>query len=379
MMQSKCIQELKGFDGLPFASDTPGNVRICFGLFIDWFNANRNTIRGSKHGTGGIYLIILNLPESMRFDTENMFHVFIPGPKEPNTEQLCNVIRPMVNELITLFEKGLGLHTSNFSIFCFAMLALIIADLKAAKKIGGYAAHNQNWFCALCRQQECDFRTHFDPDTWPPMLLNTVHRQLMNEWRQAQTLKDRKAHFRLNGIRYSELERLKYLDFSRTISLEPMHALHNIIEPHIRRIFRLNAEPPSKDSGQQPDGSAWGILGDDMLRSSDFDEVGEDQGKDTDDSDLDNSDPDEMEPDQQDSHAIHASELSRGQLILRRPFLDWASVHLLKQLSVSTLQELCSKRRISFFHMNLHKGKPLRSEMVEALITWVIIYSSLCH
>jgi Transposase family tnp2 len=384
IMSSKCITELKGANGHPFVNSSPGNLGICLGLFIDWFNANRNTIRGSNHGTGGIYIVVLNLPESIRFEPENMFHMFIPGPKEPTTERLSNFMRPLVQELIALFERGLVLQAAEFILRCYAMLALIIADLKAAKKIGGYAASNHKWFCALCRQNEAGFRTNLESDKWDKMLSNDAHRRIMLEWRNSKTPAERKKHFGLYGIRYSELERLPYLDFSKAISLEPMHALHNIMEPHIRRIFKLGAkEQMDAHKGGNIDGVAaeeekeWNFA-DSSDEDDHCDDFDMDEDSELDDDGFETCKGDHPAHSNSDKLSSYPKEVARGEIILHRTVLDQSSISLLGRMHVDTLEILCSGRGISFFQLLLHGGRPTKQAMTEALIDWVCYWSSNC-
>lgn len=380
IMQSKCIKALRDSKGQPFAIQMPGSLRICFGLFIDWFNANGNTIRGTKHGTGGIYLIILNLPEQIRFNPENMFQLFIPGPMEPTSEQLCNVIRPLINDLIGLFSPGMTIQTQVGGAKCFAMLALVIADLKAAKKIGGYAATNHKWFCALCRQPERSFRHNIDPETWAPALSDVDHRKFMNEWKALRTLKERNIHFSVYGIRYSELERLEYLKFSLAISLEPMHALHNIIQPHIRRVFNLSTKPQMDLNHQDLTSSSAGedeyLDGETDQETQNSESDGDNESVDLNLDDMGSPNGEEENPSssaptpQSRRKRTLADDLARGDTILRRSSLDWASLHILNNMSTSSLQELCLQRRISFLQIVLHNGKPTRAAMVEKLVCW---------
>jgi hypothetical protein len=121
------------------------------------------------------------------------------------------------------------------------MLAIIIADTPAAKKIGGFASHAQRWFCHMCRLGREDLESNLDPATWP-RLCNEHHNTLAKAWRDAPTNESREELFNFYGIRFSELHRIPYLKLTECIGPEPMHSImQNTIQHHIRRTFGIDA------------------------------------------------------------------------------------------------------------------------------------------
>lgn len=60
----------------------------------------------AHHSVGGIYLAINNLPRNIRYQKSNMILVgLIPGPSEPQLSNMNHFLRPVVDELLTLFES----------------------------------------------------------------------------------------------------------------------------------------------------------------------------------------------------------------------------------------------------------------------------------
>lgn len=99
-------------DGRPFF-DIPNN--LCLALNIDWFNP----FDESPYSAGGIYLVVLNLPRTERYQVKNLILVgIIPGPKEP--KDVNPYLKPLVDELTKLYWYGFTVKnpsTLSVSIF----------------------------------------------------------------------------------------------------------------------------------------------------------------------------------------------------------------------------------------------------------------------
>ena len=84
-------------------TDEPRNVRenfICFMLKIDWFQPYKHT----NCSVGVVYLVIVNLPRSIRFKRENVIIVgILPWPTEPKHD-INPYLEPLVEELLTLWK-----------------------------------------------------------------------------------------------------------------------------------------------------------------------------------------------------------------------------------------------------------------------------------
>jgi hypothetical protein len=350
-MMSPCIQELKGHDGEPFVSSRPLDVRLCLGLFIDWFNANGNNLRGSRHSTGGVYMVILNLPAEIRYQKQNMFHLLTPGPREPTTDQLNNYIRPLVNELLVLYQRGIQVPFSPGVLSVQAMVAIIIADLPAARKISGFASIHHEHFCCWCGTAYAEFKSKMDPSHWSPSISPREHHEAAKLWLHAESTKERQRSFQQHGVRYSELERLGYLHLGRSTLLEPMHAIHiNLVAPHIRRVFSLAADEGDFEDDMDPiSGDEEEEHGNTPLTNSQDGEVIDDESRNLD-------------------YLPFPREYRRATQILRRPSLNIKALELLMRMHLETLTELCHQSKtISLHELHLRGGKPTKLAMVEAL------------
>ena len=72
----------------------PHNIGLL--LNCDWFQPYKH----SQYSVGVLYLIILNLPGSIRFKPENIIIAsIIPGPSEPSYNEMNSFLRPLVKEL----------------------------------------------------------------------------------------------------------------------------------------------------------------------------------------------------------------------------------------------------------------------------------------
>ena len=120
-------------------------------LNIDWFQPYKN----SPHSVGAIYLSIMNLPRRLRFKLENIMLVgMIPGPHEPNADGLVHYIKPLVDELLQLYNTGVTVITNgNEEHIVKAALLCIAADLPAARKLCGFLGHAAKVGCSKCKKE----------------------------------------------------------------------------------------------------------------------------------------------------------------------------------------------------------------------------------
>ena len=126
-------KEFKDELGEPFFMGSETDIRIGFSLNVDWFCPSKH-IRTS---VGAIYLSILNLPRHLRYKKIYTLLVgIIPGPNEPNADQIQNYLEPLVDELQQLWQGQLFL-TRDFPIgkMVRCALVLIACDIPAARKV----------------------------------------------------------------------------------------------------------------------------------------------------------------------------------------------------------------------------------------------------
>ena len=120
-----------------------------FILNIDWFQPYEL----SMYSVGVIYLVLLNLPRSVRYKRENVVLVgVIPGPTEPSL--LINTyLHPLVMDLLQLWDGLiLQVRTSNSldTMNVRAALVGVSCDIPAGRKVCGVLSHNARLGCTQC-------------------------------------------------------------------------------------------------------------------------------------------------------------------------------------------------------------------------------------
>src|SRR6266581_3615791 len=76
----------------------------------------------------------------------------IPGPKEPSPDQVQWYMRPLVNDLLHLWEEGIMVETGKCpqGRHVHAVLLCVVCDAPAAHKLGGFGSHSYTMFCTRC-------------------------------------------------------------------------------------------------------------------------------------------------------------------------------------------------------------------------------------
>jgi len=221
----KIWKEWMMHDGVSFLK-VPGNLILM--LNIDWFQPFDHT----QYSIGVIYLVIQNLPRSMRFRPENIIIVStIPGPKEPSCGDLNPYLTCLVNDLLKLWE-GVQMQTPS-SILSMrlirAALVYISCDLPATRKVCEFYGIKAMRGCSKCLKcfPTTDLKTNysgFDRTQWQPRSRST-HLAQAKRANDAMTRSSREAIEQELGIRYSELFKLPYFDAVRYHLVDPMHNL----------------------------------------------------------------------------------------------------------------------------------------------------------
>ena len=124
VFDGKVWKDFQSFEGKPFLS-LPFNFALQ--LNVDWFQPFKHT----QHSEGVIYMLVMNLPRSVRFLQENTILVgIIPGPKEPKFT-MNSLLEPLVDDLIVLWE-GVILKYKKAGVFVRAALLCSGCDIPAA-------------------------------------------------------------------------------------------------------------------------------------------------------------------------------------------------------------------------------------------------------
>ena len=121
--------DLETVDEVPFLTE-PHTYGLL--LNVDWLQPYKHV----EYSVGVIYLVILNLPRSIRYKRENVILYGIIRPCEPSLT-INSYLLPLVTELNELWE-GVQLRyaTSNSSAKFLCSLLGVACDLPAARKCG---------------------------------------------------------------------------------------------------------------------------------------------------------------------------------------------------------------------------------------------------
>ena len=80
-----------------------------------------------------IYVVVINLPRSIRYATENIIFIgIIPGPKEPS-KHINSYLGPFVSELLELYN-GLWFKTPTGKQFIKCVLVGLSSDIPDTRK-----------------------------------------------------------------------------------------------------------------------------------------------------------------------------------------------------------------------------------------------------
>jgi hypothetical protein len=242
--EASVLRNFLGPDGkTPFYQKPGTEGRLIFSLNMDGFNPYTNRQAGKKVSTGGIYMVCLNLPSSIRYKPENMYLVgIIPGPHEPSLHQINYLLEPLVSDLLKFWTTGFFYsHTPSHPQGRWVRCALVplVCDLPAARQMSGFAHHRATQFCSFCFQTR-DQINDLDCADWRPREPEQ-HRRMAYEWLNAQTKRERDYLYAKNGVRWSELLRLPYWNPIHFTVIDSMHAFFlRLLSRHCRDIWGMD-------------------------------------------------------------------------------------------------------------------------------------------
>lgn len=116
------------------------------------------------HSTGAVFVTIDNLPRGVRYLRENTFLIgLIPGPHEPNTDQLNELLAPLSDDIRILYKgEKYAVHSFSEPLDVYGTLPFIACDTPARLKAGGYTSQNsENDLCVVCNKP---FPSLVDPE-----------------------------------------------------------------------------------------------------------------------------------------------------------------------------------------------------------------------
>lgn len=244
IFQGSFLRSFLGPDGKLFI-DRGTEGRYVHSLNIDFFDAEGLTVRGASASWGLFSSACLNLSDSEMFKPEKMYVNIIPGPREPNVDQLNHFIRPFVDEMRASWEHGVyytrtALHPEGR--MARDAVACVVCDLLGARKAAGLASPNSHAYCSVCTCFNITTRGRYDFQNWVLRDSNAM-REIARSYRDAPTTAERLKIFNQFKVRWSELWRLPYYDPIRQLVVDVMHAVYeNWPEFFYRDTLKLTAK-----------------------------------------------------------------------------------------------------------------------------------------
>ena len=222
----------------PFLSH-PNNLALS--LNVDWFRPFQH----SPYSVGVIYFAVLNLPREIRYLPENILIAgIIPGPSEPSKSMMNHVLKPVVDDLQTLWDGvHMSIPTLQLPVRIRAMLMCISCDIPACRKVCGFLGYNAHFACSKCAMffpgnvaEGFDFSGYVTA-SWP-CRDPARHKVNAKAVKVALTQTSRKDLESRHGTRYFVLLELPYLNIIRRHVIDPMHNLFLGIAKHVVSVWK---------------------------------------------------------------------------------------------------------------------------------------------
>ena len=134
--------------------DQKGAGQYAFSLNVDFFAVEGMRVRGATMSAGIISLACLNLPPKIHFKPENMYLSIIRGPKELHLTELNHYMKPLVDDMVHSWEKGIwfsciALHQAG-RVTNSAIVATVM-DLPATRKSSGLPGLTSHFYSTVCQ------------------------------------------------------------------------------------------------------------------------------------------------------------------------------------------------------------------------------------
>ncbi|MBW0501082.1 hypothetical protein O181_040797 [Austropuccinia psidii MF-1] len=161
----------------------------------------------------------------------------IPAPNQPNTTTINNVLKPLVDELLSLY-RTINIQTCKFQGQNITVtLAALIGDIISTDKTSGFLSHSSNMFFSWCMTTKGDIdkmemkRQRHQFDT----------RAISYQMRETKTISERESLAKRVGVRWSELNQLPYWDPVRGAVLGVLHNWYKgVLQNHFCFCWGIN-------------------------------------------------------------------------------------------------------------------------------------------
>ncbi|RDX40505.1 hypothetical protein OH76DRAFT_1322602, partial [Lentinus brumalis] len=111
-------------------------------------------------------MVCMNLPVDIRYRMENIYLVaLIPGPHEPQLDRINHFLRPLIDEMLLFWHRGMMFTIDEIVTIVRAAIIPLVCDLPALRKAAGFAGHMANCFCSFCELRK-DKINNLDRSTW---------------------------------------------------------------------------------------------------------------------------------------------------------------------------------------------------------------------
>ncbi|KAF5317882.1 hypothetical protein D9758_018788 [Tetrapyrgos nigripes] len=243
VFEANFTSDFKGPDRSLFVN-RGAKIRLAFSIHTDFLNPNGITHRGPTQSIGVISCANLAMDPSIRYLPEYMYIAgIIPGPKEPNVDEMDHFVRPVIEKFATVWKPGLKVSRTAESELETAVetgIFLSTNDLPAARKVAGFQGINSEFICTVCQLRGREQVMNTNHSHWPTRDVNEL-RRLAEQYRDAQTVAQRKSLFKQHGVRWSSFWMLEYWDPTKMLVIDAMHCiLEGIVHYHCRHVLRLD-------------------------------------------------------------------------------------------------------------------------------------------
>ena len=238
------VQTLQGPDGKPFLQGPKHELRLLWSFAVDWFNPFHNKAAGKSASVGSITLACLNLPPSLRYKPENLYLAgIIPGPREPNYDEINHFIGPLIHRFLPMWREGTWFSRTASYVrgrLCRSAIAALVCDLLGSRKVSGHAHPSMRFLCARCLLTQDSINdidcSHWTRRTWDSIL------DAACAYKNATSQAERTKIFKQWGVRWTAFMDLPYWNNLLSVVVDGMHNLFlGLVSHHVRVIIGLDA------------------------------------------------------------------------------------------------------------------------------------------